>query len=440
MIESIDESSTVSVPFGRGSVSFHLPKGAKGHILHSKGAPALGDPLSAIEQSLDHPLQSPPLQELARPGSKVCVVFTDVTRASPDRLLIPPMLQRLESAGVRREDITLLCAVGLHRSSTKEEKVEKLGEGVVNAYRVVDHDALDAANLVHVGDTSEGVPIVVNRCVAESDLVIASGLVEPHQYAGYSGGAKTTIIGAGGEPTIAATHGVQMIDRPGVRLGRIDGNPFQEAVREGARFVPLKLILNVVKDENGRIAAVAAGDPIAVHDYLVSKASQIYTVPVPQKYDVVVAGVGYPKDANLYQASRAASYIFFAPKPVVKPGGAIIVPAPCQEGVGRGTGEKRFGEAMAASSSPRELVEKARREGLPAGAQRAFIMAKVMSEVKVVIAGAEAPEIVRKTKFEYAPTVDAALEEAQKNLGHPIDVLVVPHALLTLPYLAEKTV
>ena len=440
MIEPIDDSSNISVPFGKGRVSFHLPKGARGHILHSKRVPPLGDPLLAIEESLERPIQSPSLQELAHPGSKVCVVFTDVTRASPDRLLIPPMLKRLESAGVRKEGITLLCAVGLHRPSTREEKVEKLGEEVVSNYRIVDHDALDATNLVHVGDTSDGIPIVVNRCVAESDLVIASGLVEPHQYAGYSGGAKTTIIGAGGEPTIAATHGVQMLDRPGVRLGRIDGNPFQEAVREGSRFVPLKFILNVVKDESGRIAAVAAGDPIAVHDHLVSKASEIYTVPVPQKYDVVVAGVGYPKDANLYQASRAASYIFFAPSPVIKPGGTIIVPAPCQEGVGRGTGEKRFGEAMAASSSPRELVEKARREGLPAGAQRAFIMAKVMSEVKVVIAGAEDPETIRKTKFEYAATVETALEEAQKNLGHPIDVLVVPHALLTLPYLSEKAV
>ncbi len=433
MLEPIREGSIVTVPFGRGTMYFRLPKGARGHVLHGKSVPPLADFPRAIRDALDNPLGTRRLREIAKPGMRACVVFTDVTRASPDRYLIPALLAELETGGIRRDDITLLCAVGLHRPSTPEEKLEKLGPEVLASYRVLDHDAQDGENLVHVGDTSEGIPVVVNRCVAESDIVVASGLVEPHQYAGYSGGAKTTIIGAGGEAVISATHGVSMIDRPGVRLGRIEGNPFQRAVREGAKFIPLRLILNVVKNENGEPVAVAAGDPIAVHDYLVAEAQEIYTAPVPQDYDVVVAGVGYPKDANLYQASRAASYIYFAPEPVVRSGGEIIVPAPCPEGVGMGTGERRFGEAMAAMESPQELVERARREGIPAGAQRAFVMAKVMSDVKVIIAGAEDPEVVREAGFGYAPTVETALAQAQARLGKSLDVLVVPHALLTLP-------
>ena len=438
MIERIDDLSVISVPFGRGSVTFSLPKGSRGHVVHGARISPVENPSFAVEDALEHPIGSKRLRDLARPGMKVCVVFTDVTRASPDRLLVPPLLSELESGGVSRGDILLLCAVGLHRPSTLEEKVEKLGQDVVESYRIVDHDALSAEGLVHLGFTSEGIPVVVNRCVAESDLVVASGLVEPHQYAGYSGGAKTVVIGAGGEPTIAATHGVEMLDRPGVRLGRIEGNPFQRAVREAVGLLPPTFVLNVVKDESGQIVAVAAGSPVAVHDHLVSKAGSIYTVPVPQMYDVVVAGVGYPKDVNLYQASRAASYVYFAPSPVVRPGGTIIVPAPCPEGIGQGTGEKRFGEAMAESRSPQELVERARKEGLPAGAQRAFIMAKVMSDVRVVVAGAENPDLVRRAKFDYAPTVDAALEDVRRRLGRSPDVLVVPHALLTLPYCCDS--
>ena len=433
MLEPIGNDSAITIPFGRGTITFRLPQGARGHVLHGREVPPLVDFPRAIRDAMDNPLATPRLRELAKPGMHACVVFTDITRASPDRYLIPALLAELEAGGIRRGDITLLCAVGLHRPSTPEEKLEKLGPDVVANYRVVDHDALDQANLIHVGDTSEGVPIVVSRCVAKSDVVVASGLVEPHQYAGYSGGAKTTVIGAGGETVIAVTHGVRMLDRPGVRLGKIEGNPFQKAVREGARFIPLKFILNAVKDENGEPVAVAAGNPIAVHDYLVARAKEIYTAPVPQDYDVVIAGVGYPKDVNLYQASRAASYIYFAPEPVVRRGGAIVVPAPCPEGVGQGTGERRFGEAMASAASPQELVERARREGLPAGAQRAFIMAKVMSDAEVTIVGAEKPDVIRWAGFGYAPTVEAALERVQARLGKPLEVLVVPHALLTLP-------
>ncbi len=433
MIEPIDDYPPVTVPFGRGTMAFHLPEGARGHVLHGKGVTPLADFPQAIRDALGSPLGARRLREMVSPGMRACVLFTDVTRASPDRQLIPALLAELEAGGVRSDDITLLCAVGLHRPSTPEEKLEKLGPDVLGRYRVVDHDAMNGANLAHVGDTSEGVPIVVNRCVAESDIVVASGLVEPHQYAGYSGGAKTTVIGAGGEAVIAATHGVSMIDRPGVRLGKIEGNPFQRAVREGARFIPLKFILNVVKNEDGMPVAVAAGDPIAVHDYLVARAQEIYTAPVPQDYDVVVAGVGHPKDVNLYQASRAASYVYFAPEPVVRHGGAIVVPAPCPEGVGMGTGERRFGQTMAGMKSPQELVERARREGVPAGAQRAFIMAKVMSDVEVIFAGVEDPDVARKAGFGYAPTVEDALERVQARLGRPLEVLVVPHALLTLP-------
>ncbi|HID64418.1 MAG TPA: nickel-dependent lactate racemase, partial [Anaerolineae bacterium] len=371
--------------------------------------------------------------ELAKPGDAVCIVFTDITRASPDYLLVPPLLAELEAAGVHDEDIALLCGIGMHRPSTPEEKVAKLGQAVVDRYRVVDHEPQNPEALVDLGVTASGIPLSVNKIAYEADLLVATGIVEPHQYAGYSGGRKTLAVGAAGEKMIAYTHGPQMIDHPGTRLGRIEGNPFHEAVTEAARRAGLKFIVNVVLDDKKRVVAVRAGEPGAAFMELVAFARSIYEVPIPRQYDVAVGGVGFPKDANLYQTSRAASYLHFAPTPVVKPGGFYILPARCQEGVGEGVGEQRFLEKLREATDMTSLLEELRRTGYPPGAQRAFIMAKVMEECEVIIVGSECPDIVRQAKMIPAADMDEAFHIVTEKLGPNLDVLIVPHALLTLP-------
>jgi nickel-dependent lactate racemase len=294
-------------------------------------------------------------------------VFTDITRASPDHLLVPAILDELERAGVRDDDVTLLCGIGLHRPSTAQEKVTKLGQAVVDRYRVIDSEPLNPDALVDLGTTETGIPLSVNRAAHEADLLIATGIVEPHQYAGYSGGRKTLAVGAAGEAMIAYTHGPHMLDHPGTRLGRIEGNPFHEAVTEAARRAGLRFIVNVVQDDQKRVVYVGAGEPEATFGELVGFAKTLYEVPVPQQYDVAVAGVGFPKDANLYQASRAASYLFFAPVPVVRPGGLFIVPAPCDEGAGDGVGEQRFLKAMQEAPDIQFILDDARKNGYPPG-------------------------------------------------------------------------
>jgi nickel-dependent lactate racemase len=232
---------------------------------------------------------------------------------------------------------------------------------------------------------------------------------------------------------IAYTHGPHMIDHPGTRLGRIQGNPFHEAVVEAARRAGLGFILNVVLDDHKQIVAVRAGEPEATFEELVAVARQVYEVSVPQQYDVVIGGVGYPKDTNLYQASRAASYLFFAPTPVVKEGGVLIVAAPCEEGAGEGVGEQRFYETMKDATDMMSLLKELRRTGYPPGAQRAFVMAKVLEKAHVVIVGAEFPDVVRDCKMIPVDTMEEALQLAEQELGNQLDVLIVPHALLTLP-------
>jgi nickel-dependent lactate racemase len=166
---------------------------------------------------------------------------------------------------------------------------------------------------------------------------------------------------------------------------------------------------------------------------MVRFARSIYEVPVPRQYDVVIGGVGHPKDANLYQASRAASYLFFAPKPVVRPGGMIIIAARCDEGVGQGVGEQRYLAAMRDAPDVQAILCDARAKGYPPGQQRAFVMAKVLEQVGVVVVGADCPDVVAACKMTPMRTMDEALALARRQLGEELDVLVVPHALLTLP-------
>jgi nickel-dependent lactate racemase len=430
--------NTYRVPFGKGSLEFDLPAPMRGTLIESRHAEPLHDVERATADALARPVNSPPLRELVRPTDTVCIVFTDITRACPDHFFVPPVLRELKAAGVRDRHITLVCGTGLHRPSTLEEKRLKVGQEILDRYRVLDNAPQNRDALADLGTTESGIPLSVNRFVHEADLVVATGIVEPHQYAGYSGGPKSVAIGAAGEAMIDYTHGPHMVDHPGTRLGKIEGNPLHGAIAEAARRAGLRFILNVVQDEQKRPVAILAGEPEATFAKLVKVARKLYEVPVPQQYDVAVAGVGYPKDGNLYQASRAASYLFFAPTSVVKEGGTLIVPAPTPEGAGMGVGEQRFLEEMRGAADMSSLLEELRRTGYPAGAQRAFVMAKVMEKNHVIVVGSETPDLVRQIHMIPAEHMDQAFHIATEKMGrNDLEVLIVPHALMTLPIVRQ---
>jgi nickel-dependent lactate racemase len=408
------------VPYSKSSLEFQLP------------------PRMTAAIAVSQPIGTPPLRELAKPGEKACIVFTDSTRASPDHLLVPAILNELEKAGVKDKDITLLCGIGMHRKSTTAEKIAKLGADIVGRYRVIDNEPQNPAALVDLGVTQGGVPVQVHRAAIEADLLIATGIVEPHQYAGYSGGSKTLSVGAAGDALIAYTHGPAFIDDPNTRLGKIEGNPFQEAVTEAAVRAGLRFIVNVVLDDDKRVCRVRAGDPVMAYQDLVAFARSVYEVPIPNQFDIVIGGVGYPKDSNLYQASRAPSYLFFAPVPVVRPGGYFIIPARCEEGAGDGVGEQRFLSAMRDAPDIQYILDDARRNGYPPGQQRAFVMAKVLEQNQVIMVGSECPGLVAACKMIPAATMDEAFAIASSQLGSECQVLIVPHALLTLPVIGMR--
>jgi len=347
------------VPYGHETLEFMLQPWFDVDVVESGTAAPIIDLPAAVVAALRRPRGSPSLVQLAReaiaarPGATAVIAVTDLTRASPDDVLVPPLLDELNAGGIADDRITLIVAVGLHRATTDAEKREKLSR-VVDRVRVVDSDGRDPAKVVDLGPIPPyGVPGSTQRIVKDADLVIATGIVEPHQYAGYSGGRKTIAIGCCGEPVITATHGMRFLEDPGVRLAKVEGNPFHQTITEIARRAGLRFCLNVVTDDRERVVAVAAGAPDDVFRDLVDVAARLYTRPIAKQYDIVIAGVGKPKDVNLYQASRAATYLRFAPTPVVREGGAIIIAAQLDEGAGEGAGSSGSSRRSNAPTLPR---------------------------------------------------------------------------------------
>ena len=417
------------IPYGKKEIFFETPKEFNVNVVTPLKKPAVKNFETAIRDSLLHPINSSPLSELIKGKKSACIVVTDITRPCPDKELLPPILEILEKE-IDRKNITILIAAGMHREMTYDEKVEKYGKKIVEKYNILYHDGKDEKNLISLGTTKNGTPILISKISYESEFLLSLGVVEPHQFAGYSGGYKTLAIGAAGDNTISYTHSPKMLENPNTRIGNFDENPIQEDIIEIGTKAGLDFIVNVVLGLEKNVMEIAAGSPLETHKSLIKKAKEIYEVSIEKPYDVVVCGLGFPKDANLYQASRAASYLLYLPKPVVKKDGYIIILAKCQEGAGKGLGEKRF-LSLLGNSTLEEILEI--KDKFKAGEQRAFLMAKVLKYCKVIIVGSETPEIVKETKMINAKKIDDAFQIIKNDLGNEIEMLILPNSLITLP-------
>ncbi|MFQ3319734.1 MAG: nickel-dependent lactate racemase [Natronomonas sp.] len=398
---------------GDGSLDVDLPD-CEVTVADPPGGEAV-DVREAAKRAVANP-EGPELTALVDPDDTVAIVVTDITRATPDDVLVDVLLSELQRVGVYREQVNIVVGLGLHRPMTDAELDEMLGE---HADLAVNHDP---DNTVEVGEV-DGTPIELNRRVALADRVLATGMVEPHQYAGFSGGGKTVAIGAGGEPIIRYTHGPEMLSKEGVRLGSIEDNPFRAAVDEAGDVCDLEFCLNVTHGPAG-ILDVAAGVPRRVVRTLAASAKEALSITIDEGYDAVVAGVGAPKDANLYQTTRAATYVILGANNPLREGGRVVIPAELSEGAGEGTGEQRFYEWLSEAHSAEALYE-AMRDGYEPGAQRAFVVARALREHDVYVTNSQAPEVV-----------EACLMTARESVADAVDpgsaVLVVPDALNTL--------
>jgi len=399
----------------------------------------LGDLDAAVEAALAAPLQAPRLRELARGARSVVVTIPDSSRPCPSEPVLAALFDELAAGGVPDDGVTVAIGCGLHATTGQEERERLAGPSVARRVRIVDAQGIETES-ADLGETSLGAPARIARVVAEADLAITVGVVEPHLYAGFSGGVKGVSIGCAGRETIAWTHRPAFISEPGVSVAHLPGNPFQATLREIAARTPLRWGVNLVmtggeRDAGSQAAAVRAGDPAAVQETLAAWAAPAWLREAPGRYDVVVAGVHAPKSDGLYQASRAATYLGLAARPAVAEGGLIVLAADMPLGAGDGPGERNFLDVLAAASSPAELLERGLREPLGPGGQRSFVVARVLSRFRLAVAGAADPaflEPLAHLGVAAFDSVDAALAAEERHLGRRASVLAVADAMATV--------
>ncbi len=388
------------------------------------------DPDWAVACALADPVGAPRLRELARGAGRVAVTIPDSSRPCPSPLVLGRLLDELRLGGVGDDAVTVVIGCGLHATTTPAERTALAGDHAAGRLTVTEAQGIES-EASDLGRTSSGAPVHVARVVADADLALTVGVVEPHLYAGYSGGVKGVAIGCAGAETIAWTHRPVFISAPGVGIGRLDDNPFQQTLREIAARTPLAWALNVVVNERGQPVAVAAGDPAAVQGTLARAHAKAWLRRVGEPYDVIVAGVHAPKSNGFYQASRAATYIGLAARPALSEGGLIVLSADLPDRAGTGPGERNCAGLLAAST-PAELIARGRREALGPGGQRAFVVARVLERFRLAVVGARAPAFLEPLGVAAHDSVDAAVAAAEARLGRRARVLAVADAMATV--------
>jgi lactate racemase len=321
----------IDLAFGKAGLPVDLPEGFRYRFLAARTATPLPDARGALESALDSPVGSSPLADLARGKRSAAISICDITRPAPNRLTLPPVLRRLEHAGIPREGITILIATGLHRAATDGEIREICGDEVAAAYRVVNHDARNFSSHRHLGSTRSGTPVYIDERFAAADLHITLGFIEPHLMLGYSGGRKLVAPGLAAQETIRVLHSPKFMRDARAVEGSIDDNELHRELLEIARLARHDFILDVALARGRSIAGVFAGDPEIAHQRGVGFVSQVLLETLDEPVDAAItSSAGYPLDLTFYQSIKGVT----AASHVVKPGGSILLAAACSEGVG----------------------------------------------------------------------------------------------------------
>jgi lactate racemase len=389
------------------------------------------------EHALAHPLSTLQLADLCGTGSRVTVVIAIAgsEHDAANAVMTPALLHELETAGVRDLDITILIPNVLHAPSSQEEKRLSLGDATVNRYRCIDHDPSNLAELDDLGNF-QNVPIQVNYHAVEADLLVAIDVVQPHYYAGYSGGAKTVSIGCAGESTLNEIRTARFLDDLAIHPPDTPDNLTQIVEHEIAHRAGLKFALNAVVDVDGRIAAISAGAPVAVHELLVRFARTLYEVDVPRNdYNIVVAGNGQSNRRTLYHASRAAVAIGQLHEPVLVKGGVIILPARCSDPSGPDPREEQFYQALLGATDMNTVLRQLSERGIRSGEQRAYMLAQTMISQKyhVIVVGEDCADLARDCGLISAHNMLEAASLAETIIGKSPRVLMLPHAAHYMP-------
>lgn len=420
----------VRLEYGKTGLPVQLPETLNFRKLAYKDAEPLADPHGTLSNLLAAPTGCSPLGELARGRRTACILICDITRPVPNELLLTPVLQTLEQSGIAREDILLLNATGLHRPNTDDELIEMVGQHIFDNYRIEQHHGQVREEHTFLGESPRGVPIWIDSRYVEADLKIATGLIEPHLMAGFSGGRKLICPGIAGLDTVKVWHGPKFLEDPHADCGILKNNPVHEENTWIARRAGCDFIVNVVIDAERQVLKIVAGDMEAAFDEGVEFVREVVTDTVPEPVDIVVtSGAGYPLDTTFYQAVKGMTGAL----PIVREGGTIIIAAGMVDGIG----SPQFQQLFEENSSPEEFMQRILSGDYFVMDQwQLEEMAKVLRKVTVKVVSDGLPAATLNKLFvEAAPTVEAALADSLEKYGSDASVAVIPKG----PYVLAQT-
>lgn len=409
-----------AIKYYKDLVSFQIPdENVLGEILPNT-CPSVESEEKEVKRALSEPFDSPLLSGVVRPGEKIVIITSDITRPVPSRIIIPCLLDELRKAGVENKDITVVFGLGSHRKQTEEEQKNLVGEEVYRQVRCIDSNPDDC---VHLGTCKNGTPVDIFRTVAEADRRILVGNVEYHYFAGYSGGMKAIMPGVSSKEAIQANH--KNMIRPGAFAGNLVNNPVRDDIEEVRNFINVDFIVNVTLDDHKKIAFAAAGHPVTAHRKACEFLDKIYKKKVKEPADIVVVSTGgYPKDINLYQAQKSIDNV----KHIVKKGGIMIVAASCKEGYG----SIPFTKWINQYNSPTERIEEIRKH-FELGGHKAAALGLVQENADIYLVTDMDDESVTKANMVPFHDIQTAVNHALEKMGKNATVYVVPVGGSTLP-------
>jgi nickel-dependent lactate racemase len=414
----------VWLPYGKTEVCARIPAQNLLGSIEPKEKMGVPDARAEIERALREPITSKRLSEIVKPEHKVAIVVDDATRPAPSHIMVPPLLDELNSAGVKDENVTIIFGCGTHRAVTPEEAAHLLGEAVVKRVKAISHDCR-AEDLVYVGTTKTyGTKVYLNRVFAEADVKILTGDVGFHYYAGYGGGRKSVLPGVAGEETIKHNHA--MLLHPNSKTGVLNGNPVHEDMVEAARLAKVDFILNVVCNSKGDVVKAFAGDLEQAFLEGVKLVDEMYRVQVNRKADiVVVSSGGYPADVNLFQAYKGVDSAL----EIVKRGGVVVLVAECPEG----HGNQVFYDWMV-NFGDLKAIEREIKRNFILGGHKAYYLLKALQKAQIILVSTMPDYYATNIfKLKTARGVNDALDEAFRIAGKNAKVWVMPYGNFTLP-------
>lgn len=419
----------VKLAYGREGLVVDFPDDAT-TVVEPREAPGLPDERRALYEALEQPIGAAPLRQWLKPGARVCITFTDLTRATPNERLIPWLLEYL-APDVPPERIVLLNSLGTHRPNTPAELERMLGPDIVGRYCVEHNEPENEAAHTQVGRLADGAPVLLNRRFLEADVRIVTGFIEPHFFAGFSGGPKGLVPGVAHRRTVLSNHGPRNLSHPNATFGITRGNPLWEELLAAARMAGPVFLCNVTLNARRQITGVFAGDLELAHRAGAEFVRRESMCPVPRQFEVVVTtNSGYPLDLNLYQGVKGMA----AGARILQPGGSLILACECSDGVPAGSAYERW---LRGARTPADLLARVQAGGEVQPDQwQVQIQAQIQQRADVLLYSALPPDTVRACLLTPCADLAATVRERLRAAGRGARVAVLPNGPLTIPYLS----